>query len=102
MILEGLAGKLGKRGVVKGSRVVRVVHICQTESTGIQLNVQQWSMGCLAEQIYITMGWQVGKQPVEVPGDWQSPAGSTAASRTAGQVSVVLGPGPGEVGSIQL
>ena len=71
--------------MVKGSGVVSIVHICQTGSTGIQLNVQQWSMGCLAEQTYLTMGWQVGKQPVEVPSDWQSPPGSTAASGTAGQ-----------------
>ena len=42
--------------------------------------------GLLAEQTYLTMGWQVGKQPVEVPGDWQSPPGSTAASGAAGQV----------------
>ena len=40
------AGKLGKRGVVKGSMVVNIVHICQTGSMGRQLNVQQWSMGC--------------------------------------------------------
>ena len=69
LILEGLAGKLGKRGVVKGSRFISVVHICQTGSTGIQLNVQQWSMGSLAEQTYLTMEWQVGKQLAEVPGD---------------------------------
>ena len=59
-------------------------------------------MGSLAEQTYLTMGWQVGKQPVEVPGDWQGPPDSIATSGAAGQVSVVLGPGPGEVGSIEI
>ena len=82
-----------KRGVGKGSRVVSVVHICQTGSTGMQLNVQQWSLDCLAEQTYLTMGWQLGKQPDEVPGDsdWHSLLFLQQQVEQLGRCAAVLG-----------
>ena len=59
----------------------------------MQLNVQQWSMGCLAEQTYLTMGWQLGKQPVEVPGDgdWHSLLFLQQQVAQLGRCAAVLG-----------